>query len=64
MGAYLVYSRTVGPACLAAAEGKNGRRIEGEVKEVIGDRIMYSLIGYWKDFTLREVRNYWKVLNI
>lgn len=64
MGAYLVYSRIVGPGCLAAAEGKNGRRIEGEVKEVIRDWIMYSLIGYWKDFTLREVRNYWKVLNI
>ena len=39
-------------------EGRN------QQNEVIGDQIIYSLVGYWEDFTLREVSNHQKVLNI
>lgn len=64
VGAYLVYLRNMRQACWAAAEGTDGRRIEGEVQEIIGSQVIYSLLGYWKDFTRREVRNHWNVLSI
>ena len=31
---------------------------------VIGDQIVYSLVVYWEHFTLKEVRNHQKVLNM